>query len=103
MTKAEFVKKIRTGATQAGLTQAAAREIVDLVFDTMTTAMKDEATFRFPGFGTFTLRQRAARTGRTPQTGKPLKIKASSTVTFRPATALKQAVTGPQRRRKSSR
>ncbi|MFQ5668859.1 MAG: HU family DNA-binding protein, partial [Candidatus Binatia bacterium] len=91
MTKAEFVKQIRTGATQAKLTQAAASEIVDLVFDAMTTALKSEETFRFPGFGTFTLRKRSARTGRNPQTGKPLRIKASSTVTFRPATALKQA------------
>ncbi len=103
MTKAEFVKQIRTSATQTKLTQAAASEIVDLVFNTMTAAIKDEATFRFPGFGTFTLRKRAAHTGRNPQTGKPLRIKASRTVTFRPATALKQAVAGPQRRKKSSR
>ncbi len=61
MTKAEFVQKIRTGTTQAKLTQAAASEIVDLVFATMTAAIQDGATFRFPGFGTFTLRQRAAR------------------------------------------
>jgi DNA-binding protein HU-beta len=103
MTKAEFVQQIRTSATQTKLTLAAASEIVDLVFDTMTAAIKDEATFRFPGFGTFTLRKRAARTGRNPQTGKPLRIKASSTVTFRPATALKQAVAGPQRRKRSPR
>ena len=103
MTKAEFVQQIRTGATQTKLTQAAVSEIVDLVFDTMTAAIKDEATFRFPGFGTFTLRKRAARTGRNPQTGKPLRIKASRTVTFRPATALKQAVASPQRRKRSPR
>jgi nucleoid DNA-binding protein len=103
MTKAEFVQQIRTGTTQTTLTQAAAAEIVDLVFDTMTAAIQDEATFRFPGFGTFTLRKRAARTGRNPQTGKPLRIKASNTVTFRPATALKQAVAGPQRRKSSPR
>jgi nucleoid DNA-binding protein len=103
VTKAEFVKQIRTGTTQATLTQAAASEIVDLVFTTMTAALQSEATFRFPGFGTFTRRQRAARPGRHPRTGKPLRIKASSTVIFRPAAALKQAVAGPQRRKKSSR
>ena len=64
MTKAEFVDKIRGGATKTQLTQAAAAEIVDLVFETMAESIKGDEAFRFPGFGTFTLRKRAARTGR---------------------------------------
>ena len=103
MTKAEFVDKIRGGATKTQLTQAAAAEIVDLVFETMAESIKGDEAFRFPGFGTFTLRKRAARTGRHPQTGKSIKIKASKTVTFRPATGLKQAVSRPQRRKRASR
>ena len=44
------------------------------------------------GFGTFTVRNRAARTGRNPQTGKELKIKASKTPAFKAGKALKDAV-----------
>ncbi len=101
MTKAEFVKKLRTGTTKATLSQEAAAEIADLVFDTIKTAIKQEERFRFPGFGTFNLKSRPARTGRNPQTGKPLKIKASNTVTFRPATQLREDV-APQKRRKTA-
>ncbi|MEE3216500.1 MAG: HU family DNA-binding protein, partial [Pseudomonadota bacterium] len=44
------------------------------------------------GFGTFTVRERAARTGKNPQTGQPLKIPASKTVAFKPGKGLKDAV-----------
>ena len=103
MTKAELVQKVCAGTTHTTLTRAAARDIVDLVFATMTEAIQSDEAFRVPGFGTFTLRKRAARRGRHPQTGKALRIKASRTVTFRPATALKQAVAKPPRRKASPR
>jgi nucleoid DNA-binding protein len=104
MTKTDFVRRIRTEATKATLTQEAAAEIADLVFDTIKTAIKDEQSFRFPGFGTFNLKNRPARTGRNPQTGKPIKIKESHTVTFRPATKLKEDVTPtPQKRKKAAK
>ncbi len=99
MTKTDFVRKIRTETTKATLTQEAASEITDLIFDTIKSAIKEEQSFRFPGFGTFNLKDRPARTGRNPQTGKPIKIKASQTVTFRPATKLKEDV-APQAKRK---
>ena len=102
MTKAEFVDKIRKETEKTQLTQAAASEIVDLMFKTMREAIKSDEGFRFPGFGTFTLRKRSARTGRHPQTGKSIKIKASKTVTFRPAKELKEEVSRPQRRRRAS-
>ena len=100
MTKAEFVKQIRNGTTKVALTQAAATEIADLVFATMTASIQQEQSFRVPGFGTFTLKSRPARKGRNPQTGEALRIKASKTVTFRPATALKRAVARPRRRKR---
>jgi nucleoid DNA-binding protein len=103
MTKTEFVKTIRTGTTKASLSQEAASEIAELVFDTIKTAIKQEEQFRFPGFGTFNLKSRPARTGRNPQTGKPLKIKASKTVTFRPATQLKEDVTAPKRKKAAAK
>ncbi len=94
MTKAEFVKQICTGTTKVALTQAAATEIADLVFTTMTAAIQQEQSFRFPGFGAFTLKSRPARTGRNPQTGEALRIKASTTVAFRPATTPTAPATG---------
>ena len=103
MTKTEFVKQIREGSTKAALTQEAAAEIADLVFDTITTAIKQEEQFRFPGFGTFNLKSRPARTGRNPQTGKPLKIKASKTVTFRPALKLKEDISSPKRKKAAAK
>ncbi len=102
MTKAEFVKQIRTGTTKVALTQAAATEIADLVFATMTASIQQEQSFRFPGFGTFTLKSRPARKGRNPQTGEALRIKASKTVAFRPASALKRVVARPPRRQKAA-
>jgi nucleoid DNA-binding protein len=101
MTKTDFIRKIRTGTTKAELTQEAATEIADLIFDTITSAIKEEEHFRFPGFGSFRLKNRPARTGRNPQTGKPLKIKASNTVTFRPATRLREEL-APAKRKKAS-
>jgi nucleoid DNA-binding protein len=106
MTKTDFVRRIRTETTKATLTQEAATEIADLVFDTIKTAIKDEQTFRFPGFGTFNLKNRPARTGRNPQTGKPIKIKESHTVTFRPATKLREDVAPiptPPKRKKAAK
>jgi DNA-binding protein HU-beta len=102
MTKEELVRQIRLGTTKVALTQAAANEIVNLVFNTVTAAIHQEQSFRFPGFGTFTLRSRAARKGRNPQTGEALRIKASKTVTFRPATALKRAIARPRRRQRAA-
>ncbi|ETX00271.1 MAG: hypothetical protein ETSY1_11845 [Candidatus Entotheonella factor] len=106
MTKTDFVRRIRTETTKASLTQEAATEIADLVFDTIKTAIKDEQSFRFPGFGTFNLKNRPARTGRNPQTGKPIKIKESHTVTFRPATKLREEVAptpAPPKRKKAAK
>jgi nucleoid DNA-binding protein len=78
----------------AGLEQskAATTAVIEAVFDSMAEVVKAEQSFRWPGFGTFERRQRAARKGYNPQTGEPIKIKASTTVAFRPATALKERV-----------
>jgi len=52
--------------------------------------VKKEGKLTVPGFGTFTKKKRAAREGRNPQTGESIKIKASVTMTFRPAKDLKE-------------
>ena len=62
---------------------------VQAIFDTLTGAIKDDGKFSYPGFGTFTLKHRAARQGRNPQTGDTIQIKASKNVGFKAAPGLK--------------
>lgn len=84
MTKQELINAI-TKNNKWGLSKKAAGEVVDAVFTTIRKAVKKERRFSYPGFGTWTVRARKARNGRNPQTGKPMRIKASKTVGFRPA------------------
>jgi len=88
MTKQEFVDKVHQAAG-VEQSQADTTAVIEAVFDSMAEVVKAEQSFRWPGFGTFESRQRAARKGFNPQTGESIKIKASTTVGFRPATALK--------------
>ena len=62
---------------------------VDSLFATISKTIKKDGRFSYPGFGTWTVRQRKARMGRNPQTGAEIKIKASKTVGFKPAKELK--------------
>ena len=91
MTKQEFIDKVQQAA---GIEQSKAdtTSVVEAVFESIADAMQAKQSFRWHGFGTFETRERAARDGRNPQTSKPIKIKASTTVAFRPATALKERV-----------
>ncbi len=87
MTKAELLEAIAKGNPE--LTKKQVSTVVESVFATMTTAIKKNKKFSYPGFGSFEVRQRKARMGRNPQTGETMKIKASKTVGFKPAKALK--------------
>ncbi len=91
MTKQEFVDKVQKAAG-VDQTKSATTAVIEAVFDSIAEVVKKEQQFRWHGFGTFESRKRAARKGRNPQTGAPMKIKASTTVAFRPATALKETV-----------
>ncbi len=88
MTKAELIDKVH-GMHQGQLTKKLATELVDAVFDNLAGAIKKDRRFSYPGFGTFVVRQRKARTGRNPQTGETIKIKASKAVGFKAARTLK--------------
>lgn len=91
MTKVELIEAVMK--TQAGdITKKAVTEIVDSVFDTVAKTIKKEKKFTYPGFGTFSLRERKARTGRNPQTGESIQIKKSKTIGFRPAKSLKETL-----------
>ncbi len=88
MTKAELVEKLHQ-KWDGELTKKMVGELVDGMFTNLAVAIKKEHRFSYPGFGTFVIRNRKARTGRNPQTGETIKIKASKTVGFRAARALK--------------
>ena len=91
MTKMELIEAVMK--VQSGdITKKAVTEIVDGVFDTMAKTIKKEKKFTYPGFGTFSLRERKARTGRNPQTGESIQVKKSKTIGFRPAKSLKETL-----------
>ncbi|HJX33667.1 MAG TPA: HU family DNA-binding protein [Desulfatiglandales bacterium] len=73
-------------------TKKAAQEAVDCVFSTITKALKKKEPVALVGFGTFKVGKRKARTGRNPQTGAEIKIKAKSVPKFSAGQALKDAV-----------
>ena len=89
MNKHELIESI---ATQTGLSKADAGRALDATFDAITGALTQEDRVAVPGFGTFQTSKRAARTGRNPQTGATIKIKARTAVSFKAASKLKDAV-----------
>lgn len=91
MTKAELVEQV-IKASKTGLSKKDTGELIDSIFDTVGKAIKKDTRFSYPGFGTFTVKKRAARKGRNPRTGSEIKIKASKTVGFKPAPSLKKTL-----------
>lgn len=91
MNKREIVSTI---AEKAGLTQTAAESALDAALEAIGGALADGDKVALAGFGTFEVRERAARTGRNPQTGEQMEIAASKAPAFKPAAALKKTVSG---------
>ena len=89
MTKGELVEAV---AKATNLNKRAANEAVDATFENISRAIRKSKRFQVPGFGTFTVRSRKARTGKNPQTGATITIKASRTVGFKPAPDLKKSL-----------
>ncbi|MFL5343703.1 MAG: HU family DNA-binding protein [Hyalangium sp.] len=89
MTKAELVEVV---AAQSRLTKKSAAELIDIVFSNIGKAVKKDARFSYPGFGTWSVRSRKARKIRNPQTNEMMKLKASKTIGFRPAKELKNSL-----------
>jgi DNA-binding protein HU-beta len=89
MNKSDFVNAV---ADSAELTKADAGRAVDAVVEVIKKALKKGDTVTLVGFGTFSVRKRAARQGRNPQTGDTIKIKASKSPAFKAGKALKDAV-----------
>ena len=89
MNKAEFVAAL---AAATELSKADAGRTVDAFIDIVGKALKKGDTVTLVGFGTFSVRKRAAREGRNPQTGATIKIKASKAPTFKAGKALKDSI-----------
>jgi DNA-binding protein HU-beta len=89
MNKSELIDAI---ADTAGLSKADAGRALDALVKTVTKTLKKGGTVSLVGFGTFSVRKRAARTGRNPRTGETIKIKASKNPAFKAGKALKDAV-----------
>lgn len=105
MTKAEIVDAVYEKV--GGFSKKEAAEVVEAVFDTMKTAIVDEANrlaneeldegeesrkvtaIKISGFGNFVVRAKPQRTGRNPQTGDPIPISARRVLTFKPSQVLK--------------
>jgi len=89
MNKSELVQQI---STESGVSKADAARAVDAALNSIINALKENDTVTLVGFGSFTVRERAARTGRNPRTGKTIEIPAAKVPVFKPGKALKDAV-----------
>ena len=87
MNKNELVASV---SEASGLSKVDSAKAVDGVFESITSALKSGGDVRIVGFGTFSVANRAATTGRNPRTGEQIQIAASQKVKFLPAKALKE-------------
>jgi DNA-binding protein HU-beta len=87
--KLELVDHI---AEEAELTKVAAAKALEAVLDGIVASLKKGEEVRLVGFGTFSVRERAAGKGRNPATGKEIKISASKNARFKPGAALKASL-----------
>jgi|TARA_Y100001936_G_scaffold251707_1_gene308642 DNA-binding protein HU-beta len=86
--KSELIDAI---AESADLSKASAGRALDAAVEAITNALKSDDSVSLVGFGTFSVKERAARTGRNPQTGAPIEIAAAKIPSFKAGKALKDA------------
>jgi DNA-binding protein HU-beta len=98
VTKADIVDSL---ANEFEVSKRQAGEMLDLILDEITQALKAGDKVQLIPFGSFVIRERKARTGRNPQTGEVLKIAARRVPAFTPGKGLKDAV-GTNNRRPAS-
>ena len=89
MNKSDLVSAV---ATAAGLTKSDADKAVESVFNAITAALKAGDDVRLVGFGSFSVTNRAAKTGRNPRTGAEIKISASKAPKFSAGKSLKDSI-----------
>ncbi|MDE5417359.1 HU family DNA-binding protein [Labilibaculum sp. DW002] len=89
MNKAQLIEAM---ANKAGLTKADAKKALDAFIETTSEALKGEDRVALIGFGSFSVSTREARTGRNPQTGKPIDIPAKKVIKFKAGSELADSV-----------
>lgn len=89
MNRAELIELI---SEKAEVTKAAAERALGAMLDAIASSLQKDEPVVLVNFGTFVVKQRAARKGRNPQTGEEIKIKAAKVVGFKAGKALKEAV-----------
>ena len=89
MNKTQLIAEI---ADKADLTKVQAKAALEQILASVTDTLKDGEPVQLIGFGTFKVSHRSARTGRNPQTGEDIQIKAANVPTFVAGKALKEAV-----------
>ena len=89
MNKVEMIREI---ANRTGFTQKDVTAVVDALVDTVVETVASGEDVKITGFGAFSVTERAARTGRNPQTGETIEIAASKSPKFKAASAFKNVV-----------
>lgn len=89
MRKAELAAAM---AATTGMSKADSSWLLNVILDEVVAALERGENLSLPGFGSFNLRQRAARSGKNPRTGEVMQLPASTAVSFKPGKALRDAV-----------
>ena len=89
LTKADMAEKLYE---ELGLNKREAKEIVEMFFEEVRSALESGSQVKLSGFGNFDLRDKTQRPGRNPKTGEEIPISARRVVTFRPSQKLKARV-----------
>ena len=87
LTKADFVESVYSKI--GGLSRRDSAEIVDLLFEAVKETLSRGEPVKISGFGNFVVREKKARVGRNPQTGRDIEISARRVLTFKPSQVLK--------------
>lgn len=90
LTKADIVERVYK---EAGFSKKEAADLVDLVFKIIKDTLARGEKVKISGFGNFSIRDKATRVGRNPQTGEAMEISARRVLTFKPSQVLKEDVT----------
>lgn len=91
MNKSELIEAL---ATQKGLSYKKAEEIINVIFDSMTSALLDGDRIEIRGFGSFVVKDYQAYTGRNPKTGESIAVKSKKLPFFKVGKELKEKVSG---------
>lgn len=89
MNKTELVTAL---AEKTGVSKKDTEQVLNAFFSTVQETLKQNDKVQIPGFGSFEMRERAARTGRNPHTGETIEIAAAKVPAFKPGKSLKDAI-----------